>query len=76
MDYVILDNMLSRDRGPSYVSAPARGVVVDDSSYEPRASAVVYQTETHYWRNFLLFALAVAFIYGIYRLCKTTEAAS
>jgi hypothetical protein len=77
MDYVILDNMMSRDRGPSYASGPPqRTVVVDDSSYEPRASVVVYQPETHFWRNFLLLILGLAFLYGIYRLCKATESVS
>ena len=76
MDYVILDNMLSRDRGPSYTNAPARTVVVDDSSYERSTAAVVYQPESHFWRNFLLLILGLAFLYGIYRLCRATEAAS
>lgn len=73
MDYVILDNMLSRDRGPGYVSAPVHNVIANDSSYEPRATGAVYQPESHFWRNFLLLILGLGLLYGIYRLIREVE---
>ncbi|WP_201980323.1 hypothetical protein [Hymenobacter rubidus] len=77
MDYVILDNMMSRDRGPAYGSAPvvmsppagsSGGVIVPDGG-----SAVVYQEEGHFWRNVLFILFGVGLLYGIYRLFKEVE---
>ena len=70
MDYVILDNMMSRDRGPAYVSqAPVvhqQPIAYSDGV----ASAVVYREESHFWRNVILTLVVSGIIYGVYRLVR------
>ena len=75
MDYLILDNMMSRDRGPTYVqSAPvvtgppvvAGNVVLPESG----GTTVVYQEESHFWRNFLFLLIGGSVLFGSYAVIR------
>jgi hypothetical protein len=78
MDYVILDGIVNRDRSPTYINhqpVVAQSVVSSGVSAPFTESAtVVYQEETHYWRNFFVFILGLGFLYGLYRLIRVAVA--
>jgi hypothetical protein len=71
MDYVILDNMMSRDWGPATTvvhtqSAGTPQVLVPDTN----GSTVVYQKDSHFWRSTIFLLLGFGALYGIYRLMR------
>jgi hypothetical protein len=75
MDYVILDNLMSRDRGPAYVSGPTvvhSQPVVAGNALVPNGSdgTVVYQQERHFWLDAFWLILGCGVLYGCYRLLR------
>ncbi len=71
IDYVILDNLTSRDRGPAYVSqAPVVQHPQPVAYTDGTASAVVYQEESHFWSNTFLILGVAAIVYGVCRFLR------
>ena len=71
MDYVILDNLTSRDRGPAYVSqGPAVQHQQPVAYTDGVATSVVYQEESHFWGNTFLILGVAAIVYGVYRFLR------
>lgn len=72
MDYFMLHSLTNHNNGPTYVNAQpnvvtamptaagAPTMVVGNDSYD--APTVVYQEESHFWRNFFLIILLIAFL--------------
>jgi hypothetical protein len=61
-DYLVLQSLTNHNNSPTYVNAQpvaagAPTMVVGNGDYE--APAVVYQEESHFWRNFFLFVIGL-----------------
>jgi hypothetical protein len=75
MDYVMLHSLANHNNGPTYVnaqpnvvtavptSAGAPTMVVDNGNYD--APAVIYQEESHFWRNVILFIVVILVVAAI-----------
>lgn len=76
MDYFMLHSLTNHNNGPTYVNAQpnvvtavptaagAPTMVVGNGNYD--APAVIYQEESHFWRNVLIFIVVIAVVGAVF----------